>query len=94
VSAGAAAVVLAQIPTRLVRLQRIDGSVQAELQQTLSAQESALQVVAQLGRTLGRGAPLRPGGFLLTEEPDFVTIYESGDSLDDPARLRCGDASP
>ena len=34
VSAGAAAVVLAQIPTRLVRLQRIDGSVQAESQQT------------------------------------------------------------
>jgi trans-aconitate methyltransferase len=24
---------------------------------------------------------LRPGGFLLIEEPDFVTIYESGDSL-------------
>ena len=24
---------------------------------------------------------LRPGGFLLIEEPDYVTIYESGDSL-------------
>ena len=26
-------------------------------------------------------AALRPGGVLLIEEPDFVTIYESGDSL-------------
>ena len=39
VSAGAAAVVLAQVPTRLVRLQRIDGSVQAESQQIPSTQK-------------------------------------------------------
>ena len=39
VSVGAGAVVLAQIPTRLVRLQRIDGSVQAVLQQTPSTQK-------------------------------------------------------
>ena len=39
VSVGAAAVVLAHIPTRLVRLHRIDGSVQAVSQQTPLAQK-------------------------------------------------------
>src|SRR5215470_19418335 len=39
VSVGAAAAALAHVPTCPGRLQRISGSVQAELQQTLSAQE-------------------------------------------------------
>jgi hypothetical protein len=50
VNVGAAAASLAHVPTWPARLQRIDGSVQAELQQTLSAQkrpDAHCEVVAQ-----------------------------------------------